>query len=94
LINAPFGQRITNKHDKKIKTLEDYFTKESIQFDSKDENTIIGLLMPSRWLKAGMNPAKEWLAENTTFLEAYRLPAGVFQYTDVGTDLIILKNTK
>ena len=94
LINAPFGQRITNKHDKKIKTLEDYFTKESIQFDSKDENTIIGLLMPSRWLKAGMNPAKEWLAENTTFLEAYRLPAGVFQYTDVGTDLIILKNVK
>ena len=94
LINAPFGQRITIKHDKKIKTLEDYFTKESIQFDSKDENTIIGLLMPSRWLKAGMNPAKEWLAENTTFLEAYRLPAGVFQYTDVGTDLIILKNSK
>lgn len=94
LINPPFGNRITVKHDKPIKSLEDYFVKNSIQYDSKDENTIIGLLMPSRWLKAPENKAKDWLNNNTTFLDAYRLPSGVFQYTDVGTDLIILKNTK
>lgn len=90
LINAPFGKRITIKDEPKIKALEDYFTKRSIEHDLRD-NWVAGLLMPSRWLKAEDSYAKQWLANNTEFVDAYRLPAWVFSYTDVGTDLIILK---
>lgn len=93
LINAPFGQRITIKDEPKIKTLEDYFTKRAIEHDLKDW-WVVWLLMPSRWLKAWDSYTKQRLADNTEFLDAYRLPAGVFSYTDVGTDLIILKKKK
>ena len=90
LINPPFGKRITIKDEPKIKALEDYFVKRSIEHDLRF-NGVAGLLMPSRWLKAEDSITKQWLANNTEFVDAYRLPAWVFSYTDVGTDLIILK---
>lgn len=90
LINPPFGKRITIKDEPKIKALEDYFVKRAIEHDLRF-NGVAGLLMPSRWLKAEDSITKQWLANNTEFIDAYRLPAWVFSYTDVGTDLIILK---
>jgi type I restriction-modification system DNA methylase subunit len=50
--------------------------------------------MPSTWLRGKDNAGKKRLAENTEIVDAYRLPAGVFSYTDVGTDLIIIKKVK
>lgn len=90
LLNPPFWKRITIKDEPQIKSLEDYFTKRAIEHDLKDW-WMVGLLMPSRWLKASDSYTKKWLDEHTQIVDAYRLPAWVFSYTDVGTDLIILK---
>ena len=90
LLNPPFWKRITIKDEPQIKSLEDYFTKRSIEHDLKDW-WMVGLLMPSRWLKASDSYTKKWLDWHTQIVDAYRLPAWVFSYTDVGTDLIILK---
>ena len=90
LLNPPFWKRITIKDEPQIKALEDYFTKRSIEHDLKDWG-VVWLLMPSRWLKADDSYTKKRLDYNTKIMDAYRLPAWVFSYTDVGTDLIILK---
>ena len=43
------------------------------------------------FLKQGMTEAKKIIAEKSTLLDAYRLPNGVFETTDVLTDIIVLQ---
>lgn len=43
------------------------------------------------FLAQGMTKAKEAIAEKAEILEAYRLPNGVFDRTDVVTDIIVLR---
>lgn len=43
------------------------------------------------FLQQGMTEAKKIIAEKSILLDAYRLPNGVFETTDVLTDIIVLK---
>ena len=43
------------------------------------------------WLQQGNNKAKQIIAEKAELVDAYRLPNGVFDRTDVLTDIIILR---
>lgn len=43
------------------------------------------------WLQQGNNKVKQKIAEKADLVDAYRLPNGVFERTDVLTDIIILK---
>lgn len=91
--NPPFWNRIKARDDKDIKRLEEYFVKRPIEVDLQDGG-VAWYVMPSTWLRGKDNAGKKRLAENTEIVDAYRLPAGVFSYTDVGTDLIIIKKVK
>lgn len=43
------------------------------------------------FLQQGMTPTKEMIAERGDLVEAYRLPNGVFDRTDVLTDIVVIK---
>jgi hypothetical protein len=43
------------------------------------------------FLEGGMTPAKEMIAEKADLIEAYRLPANVFERTGVMSEIIVLK---
>ena len=43
------------------------------------------------FLDSGDSPVKEYLAKNTKFLDAYRLPDSIFERTGVTSDIIVLQ---
>lgn len=87
--NPPYGEhRGIYKglgEESKISKYEDYFVKRSL--DSLKPNGILAMVLPSGW----MNRQKK--LKSAELLEAYRLPAGAFSGTKIGTDIVILKKT-
>ena len=47
--------------------------------------------MPSGFLDSKSDKVKEIIGSKGILLDAYRLPAGTFSTTDVGTDIIVMK---
>lgn len=85
--NPPYGQH-RGKYkglgeENRISRYEDYFVKRGL--DVLNENGILAMVLPSGW----MNRHK---TENGfRILEAYRLPTGVFEGTEIGTDIVVLQ---
>lgn len=54
---------------------------------------LLVFIIPSTFLQNNTNylPFKTWLSENAELLDAYRLPKGVFDFTDIMTDIIVFK---
>lgn len=50
-------------------------------------------IVPSTFLQnnGSYNTFKTWVAENAELLEAYRMPTGVFEFTEIMTDIIVFK---
>ena len=67
----------------KISKYEDYFVKRSL--DSLKQQGILAMALPSGWLN------RQTQLKNADLLEGFRLPAGAFAGTQIGTDIIILK---
>lgn len=67
----------------KISKYEDYFVKRSLDFLKPDG--ILAMVLPSGWLN------RQNSLKNAGIIEGFRLPAGAFAGTQIGTDIIILK---
>jgi len=85
--NPPYGQH-RGKYkglgeESRISRYEDYFVKRGL--DVLNENGILAMVLPSGW----MNRNK--LENGYRILDAYRLPTGVFEGTDIGTDIVVLQ---
>jgi adenine-specific DNA methylase len=54
---------------------------------------LLVFIIPQSFLdnNAKYNPLKERIAAKADFLEARRLPHGIFEYTDVGTDIVVFR---
>ena len=72
-------------------TYDQYFIWAGIQL--LVQGGLLIFIIPSTFLENGTNyaPFKEWLDSQAELLEAYRLPKGVFDFTDIMTDIIVLK---
>lgn len=66
-----------------ISRYEDYFMKRGV--DSLKEGGVLAMVIPSSWIERQKN------LEGSELLHAFRLPSGVFQSTQIGTDIIIIK---
>ncbi|MBS1635393.1 MAG: DUF1249 domain-containing protein [Bacteroidetes bacterium] len=57
---------------------------------------LIVLLIPSNFLanQFKYNKVKEKIAAKAEFMDSYRLPGRIFQTTDIGTDILVLKKLK
>ncbi|MPS73103.1 MAG: restriction endonuclease subunit R [Chryseobacterium sp.] len=87
--NPPYGEhRGLYKglgEEPKISKFEDYFVKRSL--DVLKDDGILAMVLPSGWLNRQKN------LEIAELVKAFRLPAGAFAGTQVGTDIIILKKS-
>ena len=68
---------------------EQYFIERGL--DTLNENGILAFVLPSSFLSNGENEGKRLIASKGELIDAWRLPAGVFNTTDVGTDIVIIK---
>lgn len=74
---------------KKHSRYEQYFIERGL--DTLKENGILAFVLPSSFLSNGENEGKRLIASKGELIDAWRLPAGVFNTTDVGTDIVIIK---
>jgi len=68
---------------------EQYFIERGL--DTLKENGILAFVLPSSFLSNGENEGKRLIASKGELIDAWRLPSGVFNTTDVGTDIVIIK---
>lgn len=92
--NPPYGENKSiwagRGEGKQFARLEEYFLSRGLD-SLKDENSALLFVMPSTFLKSFPDNAKRLVAEKCVLVDAYRLPNGTFDTTDVGTDIIVLK---
>lgn len=69
--------------ESKISKYEDYFVKRGL--DVLKNNGVLAMVLPSVWLK------RQKQLKGAEIINAFRLPAGAFQGTQIGTDIIILQ---
>ena len=74
---------------KKHSRYEQYFIERGL--DTLKENGILAFVLPSSFLSNGESEGKRLIASKGELIDAWRLPAGVFNTTDVGTDVVIIK---
>lgn len=92
--NPPYGENKSiwagRGEGKQFARIEEYFLSRGLD-SLKDENSALLFVMPSTFLKSFPDGAKRLVAEKCVLVDAYRLPNGTFDTTDVGTDIIVLK---
>lgn len=96
--NPPYGA-YTGKYKgmgegKEYKRYETYFMSRTL--DTLEDDGIMAMVVPSGFLDGGSSYGKdiEKIAAKATLLEAWRLPNGTFDSTDVGTDIVVFKKGK
>ena len=94
--NPPYGDHRGKYRglgeEKKISRYEEYFMKRGI--DVLKDGGILAMVVPSGFLQGGSTVAKEAITLNAELVDAFRLPNGVFEGTDVGTDIVVFKKAK
>ncbi len=58
-----------------------------------NDGGVVAMVVPSSFLSKPMNYAKMEIIKSAELVDAYRLPEGTFQNTNVGTDIVIFKKT-
>ena len=92
--NPPYGV-FSGKYSTKerqitgAKQYEDYFLTRSL--DLLVEGGLLVFIIPSSFLSGGDSSVKQNIRKKAELLEAYRLPKGIFQQTDVQTDIVVFK---
>lgn len=85
--NPPYGEHrgefIGLGEEKKLVKYEDYFVKRGL--DSLKEGGALAMVLPSGWLN------RKGTMLNVQIEIAFRLPNGVFEGTDIGTDIVVLR---
>ena len=96
--NPPYGA-YTGKYKgmgegKEFKRYESYFMARTL--DTVKDGGIMAMVVPSGFLNGGSSYGKdlEKIAEKAELLEAWRLPNGTFESTDVGTDIVVFRKGK
>lgn len=88
--NPPYGEhRGLYKglgEEPKIAKYEDYFVKRSL--DVLKEGGTLAMVLPSSWLN------RQKKLQDAAIQNAFRLPSGAFEGTQIGTDIIILKKSE
>ena len=96
--NPPYGA-YTGKYKglgegKDFKRYESYFMARTL--DTIKDGGIMAMVVPSGFLDGGSAYGKdlEKIASKAELLEAWRLPNGTFESTDVGTDIVVFRKGK
>ena len=96
--NPPYGA-YTGKYKgmgegKDYKRYETYFMSRTL--DTVKDGGIMAMVVPSSFLNGGGTYGKdlEKIAGKAELLEAWRLPNGTFDSTDVGTDIVVFRKGK
>jgi hypothetical protein len=94
--NPPYGEHrgkyLGLGEEKNITKYEDYFIKRGV--DVLKEGGTLAMVVPSGFLRRASGKAKEAIAKSGDLIDAYRFPTGVFEGTDIGTDIVVFrKNT-
>ncbi len=96
--NPPYGA-YTGKYKglgegKNFKRYESYFMARSL--DTLKDDGIMAMVVPSGFMDGKSTYGKdlERIAEKGELLEAWRLPNGTFDSTDVGTDIVVFRKGK
>lgn len=96
--NPPYGA-YTGKYKglgegKDFKRYESYFMARTL--DTIKDGGIMAMVVPSGFLDGGSAYGKdlEKIAGKAELLEAWRLPNGTFESTDVGTDIVVFRKGK
>jgi type I restriction-modification system DNA methylase subunit len=95
--NPPYGSfsgkyaGMGEKKRTKAFTYDQYFLTRGL--DVLNENGLLIMVIPQSFLDndAKYNPLKEKIAEKAELIEARRLPHGIFQHTEVGTDIVVFR---
>ncbi len=92
--NPPYGENRSvwagRGEGKEFARLEEYFVSRGVD-SLKDGNSALVFVMPSGFLKGFPDRAKRVLSEKCALVDAYRLPNGAFDTTDIGTDIVVLR---
>ncbi len=96
--NPPYGA-YTGKYKglgegKEYKRYETYFMSRTL--DTLKDGGVMAMVVPSGFMdgKSSYGKDLERIAEKGELLEAWRLPNGTFDSTDVGTDIVVFKKGK
>ena len=76
---------------KEFDRYEEYFISKGLDA-LKDENSLLAFVVPSGFLNTAIDKQKEIIASKGRLVDAYRLPAGAFPTTEVGTDIILMQS--
>lgn len=75
---------------KEFSRYEEYFISKGLSA-LKDKNSVLAFVVPSSFLSSASDKQKAIIAEQGYSIDAYRLPIGTFNTTDVGTDILVMK---
>lgn len=93
--NPPYGKYLDEwkgkGEGKEFDRYEEYFISKGLEA-LKDENSVMAFVVPSGFLNNANDKQKHLIASKGILVDAYRLPVGAFPTTEVGTDIIIMKN--
>jgi hypothetical protein len=96
--NPPYGPRDGNYQGKTLegaytmaKTLDQYFIEKGI--DLLKPNGLLIYIIPSSFLNndGKYNAFKDSLEERAELIDAYRMPLGIFDFTSIASDIIVLR---
>ena len=91
--NPPYGEHrgkyLGLGEEQGIKKYEDYFIKRGL--DVLKRGGTLAMVVPSSFLRSGENNTKIGISAIGNLVNAFRLPVGVFEGTDIGTDIVIFK---
>lgn len=93
--NPPYG-KYSDKYKgvgegKEFDRYEEYFISKGLDA-LKDEKSVMAFVVPSGFLNSENDKIKNLIASQGELIDAYRLPAGTFPTTEVGTDIIVMKS--
>jgi type I restriction-modification system DNA methylase subunit len=95
--NPPYGSFIGKyagmgeKKRTKAFTYDQYFLSRGL--DVLNSNGLLIMVIPQSFLDnaSKYNALKDNISEKAEFIEARRLPHGIFQHTEVGTDIVVFR---
>jgi hypothetical protein len=99
IVQSRYMSGMGEKDYTKAKNYVEYFIRRSM--DLLNPNGLLIFIVGAQiknggtlFLDSGSSPVKEWLSENSTLLDAYRLPDSIFERTGVTTDIIVIQKNK
>lgn len=91
--NPPYGEHrgryLGLGEEAKVKKYEEYFIKRGLDITKPDG--VVAMLVPSGILRTTLSASKERIASLGELVLAYRFPNGIFDKTDIGTDLLVFR---